>query len=845
MGKKRTKGRMPQPAESLEQMEPACQHVRKGLEQGSLKKALLNVNWDVCQDCQTDTKEKHNSEEEESGASYSVWLCLKCGHRGCDRNSQDQHALKHYATPRSEFHCLVLNLGNWSVWCYECDNEVPYNSSNRLGQLVDYIKKQALAEASRTVSEEQENKDFENKKLEKDCKNEQEKEKYETCKAEKEAPLPSHSDRMMVKGLSNLGNTCFFNAVLQNLYQTSILRELLKEIKMTGMTVQVETLDLSLNEPLLVTIEQTPGPLTAAMCQFLTEMQETKRATVTPKELFSQICQKAVRFKGYQQQDSQELLRYLLDGMRAEEIQRISTGIIKTMEDSTEKIEEEELKKKVKEYEKKKAVPNFVDRIFGGELTSTIMCEECRSVSVIHESFLDLSLPVLDDQDGKKNTAQKSSKVYYEKKSEKDEDSYMKEKAETVTAPSKHRQKKEKKQAKKQAKNQRQQQKIQDKLLPLNVYQNSKTPQEESQPETEIVQQQTESLNKDEELGINQVDLNKDEELGINQVDLNKDEELGINQVDLNKDEENVICGLGEEENGKSSEQEEEDKISTDDAFETLFSTTEEDSRLDNLYLKDDNEEKDLVNGINELNLRSALEPSEDHISIFDSETSGTMIYEMVNEDTERAFSTLADRKEIKTSECSVQNCLFQFTQNEQLSETNKLLCGVCTRRQPNGPKANDKGEKKHVYTSAIKQMLVSLPPPILTLHLKRFQQAGFNLRKVTKHVQFPEVLDLGPFCALKCKGVAEGETRVLYSLYGIVEHSGTMRSGHYTAYVKVRTPNVPLSDLVMCEIMPPGSNTEPLKGQWFHISDTHVQAVPTMKVLNSQAYLLFYERIL
>ncbi len=28
---------------------------------------------------------------------------------------------------------------------------------------------------------------------------------------------------------------------------------------------------------------------------------------------------------------------------------------------------------------------------------------------------------------------------------------------------------------------------------------------------------------------------------------------------------------------------------------------------------------------------------------------------------------------------------------------------------------------------------------------------------------------------------------RVLYSLYGIVEHSGTMRSGHYTAYVKSR----------------------------------------------------------
>lgn len=33
------------------------------------------------------------------------------------------------------------------------------------------------------------------------------------------------------------------------------------------------------------------------------------------------------------------------------------------------------------DYEKRKSVPSFVDRIFGGELTSTIMCDECRTVS--------------------------------------------------------------------------------------------------------------------------------------------------------------------------------------------------------------------------------------------------------------------------------------------------------------------------------------------------------------------------------------------------------------------------------------------------------------------------------
>lgn len=99
--------------------------------------------------------------------------------------------------------------------------------------------------------------------------------------------------------------------------------------------------------------------------------------------------------------------------------------------------------------------------------------------------------------------------------------------------------------------------------------------------------------------------------------------------------------------------------------------------------------------------------------------------------------------------------------------------------------------------------------------------QNGYSICKVNRHVQFPLLLDLAPYCGVKCKVniccctfhelkwtvacfcvsvlrvhretlfwkqvTAEGQTEILYSLYGIVEHSGTMRSGHYTAYVKVR----------------------------------------------------------
>ena len=61
-------------------------------------------------------------------------------------------------------------------------------------------------------------------------------------------------------------------------------------------------------------------------------------------------------------------------------------------------------------------------------------------------------------------------------------------------------------------------------------------------------------------------------------------------------------------------------------------------------------------------------------------------------------------------------------------------------------------GKKEPVYTNACKQLLIFRPPAVLTLHMKRFQQVGFSLRKVNRHVEFPMVLDLAPFCSALCQ---------------------------------------------------------------------------------------------
>ncbi|KAF7251268.1 Ubiquitin carboxyl-terminal hydrolase 16, partial [Varanus komodoensis] len=797
---------------------PVCKHLRKGLDQGHLKKALQNVDWNSCQDCQPLNSGTREKSEEEAEDRPVIWLCLKCGHRGCGRNSEQQHALKHYETLRSEPHPLVLNLDSWSVWCYLCDNEIPYSSSTQLGQLVDYVRKQARVHTQNAESKDEENKPLENKKI-KDHINEEERGKKEKLDKDDKFHLNGNAE-VTVKGLSNLGNTCFFNAVLQNLSQTPVLRELLKEVKMPDSTITIEPPEFSITEPLAVKLDQ-PRPLTLAMCQFLTEMQETKKGTVTPKDLFSQVCKKAIRFKGFQQQDSQELLHYLLDGMRTEEIQRTCAGILKALNNFIDK-ENEDLKKKIKEYEKKKVTQNFVDRIFGGELTSTIMCEEC--------------------QTGGKKKNEKNVKKIQEREMENNEDNvgndcYLKSREEDP-GTSKHLQKKAKKIAKKQAKNQRRQQKFQEKVIPLT----DSCPIEKSEPQNVCTNKIVES-NEIVEMDSEETCLKREEEPLKPFEDHNVDQKENINGQELTSDQQNTD---EHSENTDASDPEANSEVSMDVPTEELVSTEECVNKLDHLSLKEDSleEEENTANDFNRLSFDE--EPVDDDLeSLNEEHNSETKMYEVVNEDPQTAFCTLASREAMTIEENSILHCLFQFTHNEKLCDNNKLLCDACTRRQLCGPKTTGKNAKKRVYTNAKKQMLVSLAPPVLTLHLKRFQQTGYNLQKVNKHIKFPEVIDLAPFCSIKCKNVAEGSSRVLYSLYGIVEHSGTMRSGHYTAYVKTRAPNNHISDLVLHGKFQQTSETESSKGQWFNISDTHVQEVPVSRVLNSQAYLLFYERLL
>ncbi|PPQ64778.1 hypothetical protein CVT24_007864 [Panaeolus cyanescens] len=166
----------------------------------------------------------------------------------------------------------------------------------------------------------------------------------------------------------------------------------------------------------------------------------------------------------------------------------------------------------------------------------------------------------------------------------------------------------------------------------------------------------------------------------------------------------------------------------------------------------------------------------------------------------------------------ALQDCLDEFTKEEQLGEDDLWYCPQCKKHQ-----------------QATKKFDLWKAPDVLVVHLKRFSSSRSLRDKIDAHIDFPiEGLDLSNMVEeravaqrllesgvdIEQLGLHNLDEPLVYDLFAVDEHMGGLGGGHYRAYA-----------------------SNHLTGKWYHFDDSFVTPARATDSVNANAYLLFYRR--
>ncbi len=187
--------------------------------------------------------------------------------------------------------------------------------------------------------------------------------------------------QVLTPGLNNLGNTCYFNSVMQVLAAIEPLHEVISPSPFYG-------------DPGLKV--KSTSALTLAFSKFLREMysNDKDRTSIRPANLFGEIHRRVPKFSRGQQQDAQELLHYLLECLRDDESNDRPDTLKRTRSRRRTLVENEQFEPNQRGKSDEWQPRNYIDSIFTGRLASIIVCDACKSLSVTHDQYEELSLPL-------------------------------------------------------------------------------------------------------------------------------------------------------------------------------------------------------------------------------------------------------------------------------------------------------------------------------------------------------------------------------------------------------------------------------------------------------------------
>ncbi|KAH1184209.1 hypothetical protein KIL84_014825 [Mauremys mutica] len=289
------------------------------------------------------------------------------------------HAKKHYEdaqipltnhkkTEKQEKvqHTVCMDCSSYSTYCYRCDDFVV--NDTKLG-LVQKVREhlQNLENSAFTADRHRKRKLVENSSLN-----------------SKSLKVNGSTNAVCATGLRNLGNTCFMNAILQSLSNIQQFCCYFKELPAVelrnGKTAGRRTYHTrSQGDNNVSLVEEFRKTLCA--------LWQGSQTAFSPESLFYVVWKIMPNFRGYQQQDAHEFMRYLLDHLHLE-LQGGFNGVSRSV------ILQENSGLSASNKCCINGASTVVTAIFGGILQNEVNCLICGTESRKFDPFLDLSLDI-------------------------------------------------------------------------------------------------------------------------------------------------------------------------------------------------------------------------------------------------------------------------------------------------------------------------------------------------------------------------------------------------------------------------------------------------------------------
>ncbi|CAE7604320.1 UBP11 [Symbiodinium natans] len=601
-----------------------------------------------------------------------------------------------------------------------------------------------------------------------------------------DVPMVGEAIQRGAVGLQNLGNTCFMNSSIQCLSNIPKLREYFLELD---------------KERLNRTAHKTQGKLAEAFADLLKMMWGEGTSKVAPRNFKYQVGQFAEQFSGYGQQDSMELIEYVLDGLKED---------CNTVQGPKPYIELKEADGRPDEEVAREALDAYhlrnnsrVDDLFVGLFKSVVRCpeKECGRVSVTFDPFLSAKLSLTSTAEQRQTSfslllVREAVKGYQQVKVRVNKEASVKEliqaAAEEVGEGLEA-----------------------SKCILVEVW-NKKVHQ--------FLEENTcvDSIRAEDHLLLSEVSdatafhvtneqrWGSSGSYGFNA--LNSPEE-GSDPTPSSSSSFGVVLNHRKASNSHSV------WSSFDHLGVPFLLAIRKDATMREMYAEVRRYMKqalDIHAGPEAWRIHRLEKYARDGVSIDpDSDKrmdfKGSREYFSVEWLEEDAIPSLLHQdpfrntnEDVSDGEVDLTHLLQLFVQDERLGNTDAWYCSRC---------------KEH--REAYKQLQFHHCPPVLVIQLKRFQYNRWSRERLNTPVCFPlEGLDLRPFCTASSR--ESFESPPIYDLAALSKHIGSLGGGHYVAFCR-----------------------SSIDGSWYHFDDGSVRQCSEQEVSADKvgAYVLFYIR--